>query len=57
MNLVAIADKVEHDSPGLYLSLYVIPCEEAYMERVFGEEYSAYCRRVRRWLYHGRKNH
>ncbi len=35
---------------GLYLSLYVIPCEEAYMERVFGEEYSAYCRRVRRWL-------
>jgi len=35
---------------GLYLSLYVIPREEAYMERVFGEEYSAYCRRVRRWL-------
>jgi len=35
---------------GLYLSLYVIPREEDYMERVFGEEYSAYCRSVRRWL-------
>jgi protein-S-isoprenylcysteine O-methyltransferase Ste14 len=35
---------------GLYLSLYVIPREEAYMERVFGEKYRAYCRSVRRWL-------
>jgi len=35
---------------GLYLSLHVIPREEAYLERVFGEEYRAYCRRVRRWL-------
>ncbi len=35
---------------GLYLWLYVIPREEAYMERVFGDEYRAYCRRVRRWL-------
>ncbi len=35
---------------GLYLSLYVIPREEAYMERVFGDEYRAYCRKVRRWL-------
>ena len=35
---------------GLYLWLYVIPREEAYMERVFGDEYRAYCRKVRRWL-------
>ena len=35
---------------GLYLWLYVIPREEAYMERVFGDEYRTYCRRVRRWL-------
>lgn len=35
---------------GLYLDLYVIPREEAYMERVFGDEYRTYCSRVRRWL-------
>ncbi len=35
---------------GLYLALYVVPREEAYMERVFGDEYQAYCSRVRRWL-------
>ncbi|MCP4709983.1 MAG: isoprenylcysteine carboxylmethyltransferase family protein [Planctomycetes bacterium] len=35
---------------GFYLVLYVIPHEEAYMERVFGEDYRAYCRHVRRWL-------
>jgi protein-S-isoprenylcysteine O-methyltransferase Ste14 len=35
---------------GLYLWLYVIPREEAYMERVFGDEYRAYCQSVRRWL-------
>jgi protein-S-isoprenylcysteine O-methyltransferase Ste14 len=35
---------------GLYLSLYVIPREEAYLQRVFGGEYRAYTRRVRRWL-------
>ena len=35
---------------GLYLSLYVIPLEEAYMERTFGEDYKVYCRNVRRWL-------
>ena len=35
---------------GLYLWLYLIPREEAYMERVFGDEYRTYCRRVRRWL-------
>jgi len=34
----------------LYLALYVIPKEEAYLEREFGEEYRAYCRSVRRWL-------
>ena len=33
-----------------YLALYVIPREEAYMERAFGDEYRSYCRRVRRWL-------
>lgn len=35
---------------GLYLSLFVIPREEMYMERRFGEEYRAYRRQVRRWL-------
>ena len=35
---------------GLYLSLFVIPREEIYMERTFGEDYRAYCRNVRRWL-------
>ena len=35
---------------GLYLWLYVIPREEAYMERTFGENYRSYCRKVRRWL-------
>jgi protein-S-isoprenylcysteine O-methyltransferase Ste14 len=35
---------------GLYLWLYVIPREEAYMKRVYGDEYRAYCRNVRRWL-------
>jgi protein-S-isoprenylcysteine O-methyltransferase Ste14 len=35
---------------GLYLSLYVIPREEAYMERTFGGAYKSYCRKVRRWL-------
>jgi protein-S-isoprenylcysteine O-methyltransferase Ste14 len=35
---------------GLYLALYVIPREEAYMTRVFGDQYRAYCRNVRRWI-------
>ena len=35
---------------GIYLSLYVIPREEAYMERTFGDEYKAYRSRVPRWL-------
>jgi len=34
----------------LYLSLYVIPREEAYLVRRFGSEYADYCKRVRRWL-------
>lgn len=34
----------------LYLRLYVIAREEAYMERTFGEAYRQYRRRVRRWL-------
>ncbi len=36
---------------GLYLSLFVIPREEAYMERVFGNAYRACCRRGRRKRY------
>ncbi|MDJ0885335.1 MAG: isoprenylcysteine carboxylmethyltransferase family protein [Desulfobacterales bacterium] len=35
---------------GLYLALYVIPREEAYMTRAYGDGYRAYCRRVRRWI-------
>ena len=35
---------------GLYLWLYAIPREEAYMERAYGDEYRKYCRSVRRWL-------
>lgn len=35
---------------GLYLSRYVVPREEAYMQRTFGEDYNAYCRNVRRWV-------
>ena len=35
---------------GLYLSLYVVPREEAYMARVYGDAYRTYCSRVRRWL-------
>jgi protein-S-isoprenylcysteine O-methyltransferase Ste14 len=35
---------------GLYLALYVVPREEAYMERKFGREYLAYRAAVRRWL-------
>lgn len=34
----------------LYLAFYVIPREEAYMERTFGEQYKNYCLKVRRWL-------
>ena len=35
---------------GLYLSRFVIPREEAYLERTFGDDYKAYRRKVRRWL-------
>lgn len=35
---------------GLYLVLHVVPREEAYMERAFGDAYRQYCRTVRRWL-------
>ena len=34
----------------LYLDWYVIPREEKYLGRTFGEEYKAYCKKVRRWL-------
>lgn len=33
-----------------YLRFYVIPREEAYLRRRFGEEYIQYCKKVRRWL-------
>ena len=35
---------------GLYLALYVVPREEAYLKRAFGDEYLAYCRNIRRWI-------
>jgi len=35
---------------GLYLALYVVPREEAYMKRKFGREYLDYQQSVRRWL-------
>jgi protein-S-isoprenylcysteine O-methyltransferase Ste14 len=34
----------------LYLDWFVIPREEKYLRRTFGEDYREYCRRVRRWL-------
>ena len=34
----------------LYVRLYVIPKEEAYMERTYPDEYRSYRRKVRRWL-------
>jgi protein-S-isoprenylcysteine O-methyltransferase Ste14 len=32
------------------LAFYVVPREEAYMERAFGSKYLDYCKKVRRWL-------
>jgi protein-S-isoprenylcysteine O-methyltransferase Ste14 len=34
----------------LTIDRYVIPREERYLRRKFGDEYAAYARRVRRWL-------
>lgn len=34
----------------LYLAFYVVPREEAYLTRAFGEDYLIYRRAVRRWL-------
>ncbi len=34
----------------LYLGLYVVPREEAYLARRFGADYETYRRTVRRWL-------
>jgi len=35
----------------LYLSFYVIPREEAYLARRFGQAFEAYCKKVRRWIW------
>ncbi len=35
---------------GLYVALYVVPREEAYMTRAFGVDYTTYCNQVRRWI-------
>jgi protein-S-isoprenylcysteine O-methyltransferase Ste14 len=35
---------------GFYLLFYVVPKEEAYMERSFGDKYQVYCQKVRRWI-------
>ncbi|WP_373237019.1 methyltransferase family protein [Cohaesibacter celericrescens] len=34
----------------VYLSQYIIPREERYMNAAFPESYPSYCRKVRRWL-------
>ena len=34
----------------LYLALYVVPREEDYLVRTFGDDFRQYCRKVRRWL-------
>jgi len=34
----------------LYLAFYVVPREEAYLTRTFGEKYETYRKSVRRWL-------
>jgi protein-S-isoprenylcysteine O-methyltransferase Ste14 len=48
-----------HNHPGVYLLglpafifaySAIVAAEEAYLSRHFGDEYAAYCRRVRRWL-------
>lgn len=35
---------------GAYVAVYVIPREESYMRRTYGDDYTAYCRRVGRIL-------
>ena len=34
----------------LYITRFQIQPEERALERIFGEQYSAYCARVRRWI-------
>lgn len=36
--------------PLLVMSRVVIPAEEAHLQQVFGDAFSRYCQRVRRWL-------
>ena len=35
---------------GLYLAFYVVPREEAYLSRAFGDDFLTYRQAVRRWL-------
>jgi protein-S-isoprenylcysteine O-methyltransferase Ste14 len=37
-------------APVLLVNFLVIPFEEERMRETFGEEFAAYCRRVRRWI-------
>ncbi len=34
----------------LLLNVFIVPREEAILNQLFAGQYSAYCRRVRRWL-------
>jgi protein-S-isoprenylcysteine O-methyltransferase Ste14 len=34
----------------LYFNFYAIPREETYLTRTFGQAFTAYCARVRRWI-------
>jgi protein-S-isoprenylcysteine O-methyltransferase Ste14 len=36
--------------PIVTLNLWIIPFEETRLRKLFGDEYAAYCARVRRWI-------